>query len=135
LSWRHNISVRVIAGVALWVALAAAVLALFPTVAEAQSITTQEAAASQDADANPAAARVVVEPADSLWSISTERLGADATLGQIDREVERIYALNQNRIGADPNLIFPGQVLLVAPAEGKQADADRGGEPVVSEYR
>jgi hypothetical protein len=111
----------------------AAMVGVLPAVAEAQSITTQEAAASQDADANPAAARVVVEPADSLWSISTERLGADATLGQIDREVERIYALNQNRIGADPNLIFPGQVLLVAPAEGKQAAADRSDEPVVSE--
>jgi hypothetical protein len=111
-------------------------LAVLPAVAEAQSITTTQEAAAQGADANPAAAGrvVVISPGDSLWKISAERLDADATLAQIDREVERIYALNRHRIGADPNLIFPGQVLLVAPAEGKQAAADRrSGEPVVSE--
>jgi hypothetical protein len=111
------------------VTLAVAMLAVLPGVAEAQD------AASVKGDST----RIVVSPGDSLWSISSERLGADASLAQIDREVERIYALNRDRIGADPNLILPGQVLLVAPAEGKQAasgqrrTADRSGKPVASE--
>jgi hypothetical protein len=110
------------------VTLAVAMLAVLPGVAEAQD------AASVKGDST----RIVVSPGDSLWSISSERLGADATLAQIDRQVERIYALNRDRIGADPNLILPGQELLVAPAEGKQAasgqrvSADRSGKPVAS---
>jgi hypothetical protein len=111
------------------VTLAVAMLAVLPGVAEAQD------AAAVKGDST----RIVVSSGDSLWSISSERLGADATLRQIDRKVERIYALNRDRIGADPNLILPGQVLVVAPAEGKQAASgqraadDRSGKPVASE--
>jgi hypothetical protein len=110
------------------VTLAVAMLAVLPGVAEAQD------AASVKGDST----RIVVSPGDSLWSISSERLGADATLAQIDRQVERIYALNRDRIGGDPNLILPGQELLVAPVEGKPAasgqrvSADRSGKPVAS---
>jgi hypothetical protein len=113
----------------LGVTLAVAMLAVLPGVAEAQD------AASVKDDST----RIVVDPGDSLWSISSERLGPDATLRQIDKETGRIYALNQARIGPNPNLILPGQELLVAPAEGKQAAsgqraaADRSGEPVASE--
>jgi hypothetical protein len=113
----------------LGVTLAVAMLAVLPGVAEAQD------AASVKGDST----RIVVSPGDSLWSISSELLGPNATLAQIDRKVERIYALNRDRIGGDPNLILPGQVLLVAPAEGKPATsgqrrtADRSGEPVASE--
>ena len=86
------------------VTLAVAMLAVLPGVAEAQD------AASVKGDST----RIVVSPGDSLWSISSER------------------------IGGDPNLILPGQELLVAPVEGKptasgqRVSADRSGEPVAS---
>jgi LysM domain len=93
-------------------ALCAALLAAWPAVAQAQ------------------AERVVVRPGDTLWTISTERLGADATPQQIASEAERIYALNRDQIGPDPDLLFPGQELSVpaadmppVPARGERAVA------------
>ena len=59
---------------------------------------------------------MVVGSGDSLWSISVRRLGPDATPRRILNGVERIYALNRDRIGPDPDLIFVGQELLVPPA-------------------
>jgi LysM domain-containing protein len=112
-------SVQMLAGAALWVAILAVLL---PGVAEAQQGTT----ASTKDDPNTRNT-VVVDPGDSLWSISSERLGPNATPRQIDKEIERIYALNRDRIGPDPNLIFPGQKLLVAPAEE--------GKPVAARQR
>jgi hypothetical protein len=116
-------SVQMLVGAILWVAI---LTILLPGAAEAQSNT-----ASMKGDGSTTRSIVVVGPGDSLWLISQERLGADATSRQIDKETERIYELNRDRIGADPNLIFPGQKLLVAP-EGESA-SDRGGEPRVSE--
>ncbi len=85
-------------------ALCAALLAAWPAVAQAQ------------------AERVVVRPGDTLWTISTEALGADATPQQIASEAERIYALNRDQIGPDPNLILPGQELSV-PAAAETSSA------------
>jgi DNA-binding CsgD family transcriptional regulator len=92
---------------ALW----AVVLALSPAVAEAQGIARTK-------DAQEGTESIVVRPGDSLWSISSERLGPNATPQQIASEVERIYALNRDQIGGDPNLIFPGQQLLPPPVVG-----------------
>jgi hypothetical protein len=86
-----------LAGAAL--ALCAALLAAWPAVAQAQ------------------AERVVVRSGDSLWAISSERLGADATPQQIANEVERIYALNRERIGPNPDFLLPGQELSVPAAD------------------
>jgi hypothetical protein len=90
--------IEALVGTALVVAI---LLAVFPAVAEAQSTAKGGAAAERSV--------VVVSPGDSLWSISAERLGGDATPQQIAKGVEQIYALNRDRIGADPNLIFAGQ--------------------------
>lgn len=102
-------------------ALVVAILVVFPAVAEAQSVAaTQDGARATNrgaADAAPAT-RVVVRPGDSLWLISEERLGSKATPQQIATVVEQIYARNRDQIGADPNLIFPGQRLLVPPVAG-----------------
>jgi LysM domain-containing protein len=94
-------------------ALSVAVLVALPGTAEAQGMASTEAARDTD--------RVVVARGDSLWSISQEGLGPQATPPRIDREVERIYALNRHQIGPDPNLIFPGQELLVPPSVGQPA--------------
>jgi hypothetical protein len=91
---------------ALW----AVVLVASPAVAQAQAAKH---------DANPRGAErpvVVVSPGDSLWSISSERLGGAATPQQIAEGVELIYSRIQNRIGPDPNLIIVGQRLSVPQA-------------------
>ena len=94
-------------------ALLVAVLAALPGRAEAQGMASTQAARGTD--------RLVVAPGDSLWSISQERLGPQATPPRIYREVERIYALNRDLIGPDPNLIFPGQKLLLPLTAGVSA--------------
>ena len=62
-----------------------------------------------------------VLPGDCLWSIAGSMLGPEAS----DREVAGlwplIYDLNAVVIGGDPNLIEPGQVLLL-PDLGRTAD-------------
>jgi DNA-binding CsgD family transcriptional regulator len=92
---------------ALW----AVVLALSPAVAEAQGIARTK-------DVQEGTESIVVRPGDSLWSISSERLGPNATPQQIASEVERIYALNRDQFGGDPNMIFAGQKLLAPPVVG-----------------
>ena len=91
------------AALALW----AVLLALSPDVATAQGTNPPKDAQGTE--------RVVVVPGDSLWSISSEQLGPNATPQQIAIAVERIYALNRNQIGGDPNLIFAGQKLSLPP--------------------
>jgi len=84
------------------VALTAVMLAVFPAAAEAQTQTQDEGARS-----------VVVRPGDSLWSISEELLGPDATPQRIVDGAEQLHALNRARIGADPDLIIVGQELTI----------------------
>ena len=97
---------------ALWVAAMMAV----PAVAQAQ-----EKAPNNKANTRAAAEQhvVVVDPGDTLWSISSDELGPDAAPWRVARGVERIYALNREQIGQDPNLIFAGQRLSVPPALGR----------------
>lgn len=83
--------------------MAAVMLALFPAAAEAQT----------EDKSTPS---VVVRGGDSLWSISADLLGPNATPRQVMKGAERIRALNRARIGADPDLVLVGQKLLVPPA-------------------
>jgi hypothetical protein len=96
-----------IAALALW----AAILAVSPAVANAQA--THQTQGQQEF--------VVVASDDSLWSISSKWLGPDATVRQIAGGVERIYALNRDRIGADPNLLLAGQRLVLPSAVERRA--------------
>jgi LysM repeat protein len=110
--------IEVLVGAALMVAL----LAVLPGVAQAQEgrAAIQEApVANRGADAT--SARVVIRPGDTLWSISSEQLGPNATSQQIAAEAERIYALNRDLIGPDPNLIFSGQELSLPTTGGSSA--------------
>lgn len=54
--------------------------------------------------------RYTVRPGDTLWSIAAEVLETPAP-ARIARYWPRIHRLNRHLIGADPNLIMPGQVL------------------------
>jgi len=58
---------------------------------------------------------IVVHRGDTLWSIAARRLGASATAADIDAEWHRWFAANRDIVGADPNLILPGQVLHAPP--------------------
>lgn len=70
--------------------------------------------ASEASEASAAAqARHVVLPGDTLWDIARSHLPAGATAQQISERWQQIYALNQDLIGEDPNLIHPGQTLTL----------------------
>ncbi len=97
------------AGIALAITLLAAMLLLllFPGRAEAQE--------QQEEATNNAQTTTTVQPGESLWTIAQARLAPDPAPQRVALEVERIYALNQDRIGPDPTLILAGQELLVPP--------------------
>ncbi|MBU4215674.1 MAG: LysM peptidoglycan-binding domain-containing protein [Actinobacteria bacterium] len=67
--------------------------------------------------ARGAATQVVVQPGDTLWDIARRSLPPGAGQAQIAAAWPAWYEANRQTIGADPDLIHPGQVLL-APAEG-----------------
>ena len=54
---------------------------------------------------------VRVAPGDSLWSLAARRLGPGASDQEISAYSRRLYARNAARLGPDPDLILPGQVL------------------------
>src|SRR5215211_5291778 len=88
-----------------FIALSVAILAalLLPGQAEAQE------------QATPKTTTKMVEPGDSLWTIAQARLSPDAAPQQVAEEVGRIYELNRDQIGENPNLIFPGQQFFWVP--------------------
>jgi nucleoid-associated protein YgaU len=55
-----------------------------------------------------------VLPGDTLWSIAAERLGTD-DVRRIARYWPRIHRANREVIGANPDLLRPGQVLELPP--------------------
>ena len=127
----------VVAGVVLAVLAALSILAVLPGMAEAQeeaeaqehmgptaSVEAEQNSTTDDEKGASATTRLVVEPGDSLWSISEEHIGPGATPEQVAYEVERIFELNRDQIGENPNLIFPGQeFFLVSAAPGGAAAA------------
>ena len=56
---------------------------------------------------------VVVAAGDSLWSLAAGALGAGATDAEVTAEWHRIHELNRGVVGDDPDLIHPGQRLLL----------------------
>ena len=59
---------------------------------------------------------LVVRPGDTLWSLAAGRLPLGATHGEVEAAWRRLYAANRAVVGADPNLIRPGQRLRVPQA-------------------
>jgi len=58
-----------------------------------------------------------VRPGDSLWAIAHNALHLQHGRHPSDREVDRywhtIYAANRTVVGADPDLIYPGQIFAL----------------------
>ncbi len=61
----------------------------------------------------PARATVVVAPGDTLWAIAVRVLPAHSPDARIAARWQEIYAANRSLIGPDPDLIVPGQRLLL----------------------
>jgi nucleoid-associated protein YgaU len=61
--------------------------------------------------ASDGSAEIVVRRGDSLWAIAARHLGPGATDAEVAAEWPRWYAANRATIGADPDLVLPGQVL------------------------
>lgn len=61
---------------------------------------------------------VVVQPGDHMWKISCKRLeevlGRDPANEEVSGYWREVVAANEGRIrSGDPNLIFPGEVLML----------------------
>src|SRR5450432_66134 len=54
----------------------------------------------------------VVRRGDALWDVAARHLGPTASAADIAREWPRWYAANRSVIGANPDLIHPGDVLV-----------------------
>lgn len=74
-------------------------------------------AAPARAAAPAASPAVTVATGDTLWDIAAAHLPAGAGVAEIAAAWPRWYEANRDVIGADPDLLVPGQQ-LVAPAEG-----------------
>ena len=60
----------------------------------------------------PADDVVVVRRGDTLWEIAARHLGADATPAEVARAWPEWHRANRTVIGADPDLLLPGQRLV-----------------------
>ena len=79
-----------------------------PAPAAAEPVSTQVASTNRGGAA-PGDRFHVVRPAESLWSIAADLLGERATVPRIAREVNRLWGLNDDRIGTGrPDLLFAG---------------------------
>jgi hypothetical protein len=62
-------------------------------------------------------AGVVVLRGDTLWAIAERHLGPGASDAQVAAEWPRWHAANRSTIGADPDLLLPGQRLSAPPRQ------------------
>lgn len=67
---------------------------------------------------DPGSQEVVVRRGDTLWDLAARHLGPEATDADVAEEWPRWYAANRDVLGEDPDLILPGQRLLVPGADG-----------------
>lgn len=80
--------------------------------ATSASLVTTGGAGAADGSSDEAD-HVVVHRGDSLWSIAARHLGEQATDADVADAWPRWYAANRELIGEDPDLLLPGQVLVV----------------------
>ncbi len=59
------------------------------------------------------AGQVVVAPGDSLWALARTHLALGSSAADIATAVEAWHAANRDVIGLDPDVLRPGQVLVV----------------------
>lgn len=69
---------------------------------------------------------VTVRRGDTLWDLAAAHLPEAATDAEIAAEWQRWYALNGAVIGADPDLILPGQRLVIPTGSTELASTGAG---------
>lgn len=69
------------------------------------------ATAPSRAPAPAPAHSLVVRRGDTLWALARRDLGPRAADGAVNRRWQAIYALNRGVVGANPDVIHPGQQL------------------------
>jgi hypothetical protein len=70
--------------------------------------------ASTHASSMSKSGSVMVHPGDSLWAIAQRLVGPGASDAEIQKKLVAVWDMNVKRIGTgDPNLIFPGQRLML----------------------
>lgn len=87
-----------------------------------QSLVQQDAGGAQQIAQAPQDAAYTVKPGDNLWDIAKKNLG-DGTKWQ------DIYRLNQDVVGANPDLIHPGAQLNLGDGSHITANADYTVQP------
>lgn len=81
----------------------------------ATDATDATGATGAPADAPNDQRTVLVRPGDSLWAIAARTLGPGAAAADVASYWHRMHALNDAAIGADPDLLQPGQQLRLPP--------------------
>jgi hypothetical protein len=76
------------------------------------------------AETRSGGAWILVRPGDSLWSIAGAELGPGAPDTVLASRCRRLYAVNAERIGPDPGLIYPGQ-FLKSPERNSHPNQER----------
>ncbi len=79
------------------------------------AVAAPETTAPRDHTATSAPTEILVQDGDTLWSFAREGLDDEVTDARVARETRRWYRANREAIGADPDLLRPGQRLR-APA-------------------
>jgi hypothetical protein len=80
-----------------------------PEVAAPVSVRVVAGTSASGREAAPGDRFHVVQRGESLWSIAADVVGERAGVGRIAREVGRLWALNEDRIGSgDPDLLYVG---------------------------
>jgi hypothetical protein len=80
-------------------------------VATTAAESVQAAATEPSTRARSGQRTYTVQPDDHLWKIASDLLGPGATNSEIVAESNRLYRLNRDRIGDDPNVLIAGTVL------------------------
>jgi hypothetical protein len=91
---------------------AAAIVAPAPPAPAAPAVEPVAAGTTaSDKPARPGQRSYRVQPGDSLWTIASDLLGTRAADTEVVAESNRIYELNRDRIGPDPDVLAVGTVL------------------------
>lgn len=63
------------------------------------------------------AGKVRVAPGDTLWGIASARMPESSSAADITAAWHRLYGLNRDVVGPDPDRLLPGQVLELPPGQ------------------